>query len=49
MFKKVTDIIEWLVVFLGQWRAGQLTVADSLGDLQAAFLTTKSLKYLLPC
>ena len=35
MFKKVTDIIEWLVIFLRQWRAGQLTVAYSLGDLQA--------------
>ena len=44
MFKKVIDIIEWLVVFLRQWREGQLTVADSLWDLQAAFLTTKSFK-----
>ena len=26
-FKKVTDIIEWLVIFLSQWWEGQLTVA----------------------
>ena len=33
MFKKVTDIIEWLVIFLRLWRGGQLPVAYSLGDL----------------